>query len=270
MVTERSERARLPVPVAVRDHGPPGRRFNILLIADGYPERELELFAKRVEAFCRRLFEAAPFDLLHRLINVYRLDLVTPADAGALGATFGGAGVSHRGRMLTVDESAALRLAAEVLPGTDLVIVQCNRAGYGGSGGRVAVYSAHPRSVEVALHEIGHTAFGLGDEYSYPAGDRVADPDAETDWHSGEEPPFPNLTCQLDRGSLKWGHLVDAETPLPTTDPTVGVGAFEGGDYHARGVYRPSSDCRMRTIGSPFCPVCQQQIRALLLQRTYG
>ena len=34
----------------------------------------------------------------------------------------------------------------------------------------------------------------------------------------------------------------------------------EGGHYLARGVFRPWKDCMMRTMGSPFCPVCCEAV----------
>jgi hypothetical protein len=37
-------------------------------------------------------------------------------------------------------------------------------------GGSVAVSSTHPSASEIVTHEIGHTAFGLADEYDYYAG----------------------------------------------------------------------------------------------------
>lgn len=43
------------------------------------------------------------------------------------------------------------------------------------------------------------------------------------------------------------------------------VGVYEGGGYSAKGIYRPSFDCRMRTNEYPtFCPVCQRSIRRII------
>ena len=41
---------------------------------------------------------------------------------------------------------------------------------YGGSGGSVGTYSLAGGATEIAIHEMGHTAFGLADEYPYYAG----------------------------------------------------------------------------------------------------
>src|SRR4029079_16069163 len=56
-------------------------------------------------------------------------------------------------------------------------------------------------------------------------------------------------------GALKWGRFRAATTPIPRPDGTPGVGAFEGGQYHRSGIYRPTFNCVMRTFGL-FCPVC--------------
>ena len=45
----------------------------------------------------------------------------------------------------------------------------------------------------------------------------------------------------------------------------VTVGAFEGGGYRAKGVYRPVETCRMRDNHNPaFCPVCERAIRRVI------
>ena len=45
------------------------------------------------------------------------------------------------------------------------------------------------------------------------------------------------------------------------------VGAFEGGGYQAKGIYRPAVDCIMFTrdkVG--FCPVCRRAIERVIDQ----
>jgi hypothetical protein len=280
----------------VADHGPSQRRFDVVITGDGYRSDELPLFAERVEAFCERLFDAAPFDVLQPLVNVHRLD-VASTDSGAdeplscpdgsdgsgaaartfFDATFCGGG---NRRLLTVDTALVLATVVEHVPAYDMVFVQVNAMAYGGSGGSVAVFSAHPNAAEIALHEMGHTAFGLADEYPAKAG--CTNPDPGHDVHPGPEPDYPNVT--LDRSARKWAELVAAGTPLPTManpDPSrcderpspvaAGtVGAFEGADYHRSGVYRPEYDCRMRTLGVPFCAVCQREIRRQVLRYAAG
>lgn len=276
----------------VVDHGASSRRFDVVITGDGYRAEELAVFEDRVEEFCGRLFAAAPFDVLQPLINVHRLDVastdsgaddpLTCADgttgSGAAARTFFDATFCGGGnrRLLTVDTPSVLAVASSAVPAYDMVFVLVNTEVYGGSGGSVAVSSAHPDATEIALHEMGHTAFGLADEYPSKIG--CAHPDPGHDRHPGPEPDYPNVT--LDPRTAKWAGLVTPGTALPTManpDPTRcdqrpspvppgTVGAFEGADYHRSGVYRPEYDCRMRTLGVPFCAVCQREIRRQVLR----
>ena len=77
-----------------------------------------------------------------------------------------------------------------------------------------------------------------------------------------------------DRQTLKWNWAVGVATALPTmsnpdcasvdTRPSTGpagtVGLFEGAHYFHCDAYRPEYDCRMQTLGVPFCSVCRQAI----------
>ena len=159
-----------------------------------------------------------------------------------------------------------------------MAIVIVNSPIYGGSGGAVAVYSLNPAAVEIALHEMGHTAYGLADEYSTYAG--CGSGETGRDIHPPGEPLQPNVTLNgNDRSSLKWGQFVLPATPLPTTknadctqcDPQASpvpsgiVGTFEGADYYHCSAFRPEYDCRMRTLSVPFCRVCQDVILRKLI-----
>ena len=43
------------------------------------------------------------------------------------------------------------------------------------------------------------------------------------------------------------------------------VGAFEGGGYRAKGIYRPALDCIMFSRRpSTFCPVCERHLSRVL------
>ena len=53
-------------------------------------------------------------------------------------------------------------------------------------------------------------------------------------------------------------------TPVPTPEKPEHadkVGLFEGAGYSAKGLYRPSIDCKMFDKGhQPFCPVCTRSV----------
>jgi hypothetical protein len=177
--------------------------------------------------------------------------------------------------LLTVDETTVLDTVGAQVPEWNTVLVVVNSTVYGGSGGAVGP-SRSTRAAEIALHELGHTAFGLADEYEYFRG--CASGETDRNKHPAVEPAEVNVTINTDRATLKWGHLVAATTPIPTTsnadctqcDPQASpvsagtVGLFEGAHYYHCGAFRPEFNCRMRALGNPFCAVCQERIRAIL------
>jgi hypothetical protein len=217
--------------VTVLDNGPPDRRFDVVVLADGFAADRLGTFAADVRALVAELLATEPFGLLRALLNVHRVDVV-----GAPTSTLDG-------RLLTVDEDAAWRLARRHVPGADAVLVVADREEYGGSAGTVACLTRHPWAAALAVHELGHAAFDLADEYGHEGR------------HPGPEPHRINVTLDPDPARAPWADLA-------------GTGCIEGGDGYASGVYRAQPTCRMRNLGDPFCVVCTQEIRRILL--AYG
>ncbi len=164
------------------------------------------------------------------------------------------------------------------VPGWDQALVIVNSPVRGGAGGRIAV-AANGGSdwKEVCVHELGHSLFGLADEYGYWEGCGTGETGRDT--HSGLEPDEPNVTINSNRTTIKWAHLIEPATVVPTTvnadcsdcdpqgNPVPGgtVGAFEGAHYAHCGCYRPEFNCIMRQsdFGS-FCAVCEEQICTVL------
>jgi hypothetical protein len=117
---------------------------------------------------------------------------------------------------------------------------------------------------------MGHTAFGLADEYAYYAGGN----ETGHDHHPAGEPIEPNVTTNADRNTLKWRSVVTAETSIPTmsnpncaqvdsrasTVPPGTVGLFEGAHYYHCGAFRPEYTCKMQQLSVPFCRVCSDII----------
>lgn len=270
----------------ILNNGSPVYRFNIVILSEGYQAGQLPQFANDAQAFVDQLSRTAPYHLVMNSVNVYRVDVQStdsgaddPTTCGGTGtiartyfdATFCSGGIVRR--LLTVNSSTAQQVAKVQVPQYHLAIVIVNSPIYGGSGGAVAVYSLDPNAIEIALHEMGHTAFHFADEYSTYAG--CGSGETGHNVHPPGEPPQPNVTLNgSDRNSLKWGRFVLPATSLPTTAnadcskcdpqaspvPTGVVGAFEGADYYHCGAFRPEYDCRMRTLGVPFCRVCQDVI----------
>ena len=172
----------------ILNNGSPIYRYNIVLLSEGYQNSQLGQFANDAQAFVNRLSRTPPFHLLMNSINVFRVD-VSSTDSGAddpmactdatgtgatartyFDATFCSGGQTRR--LLTVNDATALQVAAAQVPRYRLVVIIVNSPLFGGSGGSVAVYSLAAGAVEIALHEIGHTAFALADEYEYYRRDR--------------------------------------------------------------------------------------------------
>ena len=69
----------------------------------------------------------------------------------------------------------------------------------------------------------------------------------------------------------KWQDMIPKDTPIPTptvtqkSDLHTQVGVYEGAGYTQKGIYRPTTECRMRTNEVPaFCPVCQRALERLV------
>ena len=263
-------------------NAPRNRAFTVALLADGFTAAQQASFNSAVDAMVQALIATPPYDHLKAAINVWRVNVSStdsgaddPAAAGGTGATartyfdasFGGNGIR---RLLVCNATTALTVAAAQVPEFSVAIVIVNSTVYGGSGGSVGTYSLAGGATEIAIHELGHTAYGLADEYAYYAGGN----ETGHDYHSATEPSQPNVTVNTHRSTLKWGWAVAPTTALPTmsnlscsgpdgrpsTVPAGTVGLFEGADYYHCGAYRPEYDCKMRELGVPFCRVCRQVI----------
>ena len=87
------------------------------------------------------------------------------------------------------------------------------------------------------------------------------------DYYKKEVEPWePNLTT-LVNFDKKWKNMLDKDTPVPTPDTEKyknKVGAFEGGGYMPKGMYRPYINCEMKSLYSGFCPVCQKALKDMI------
>jgi hypothetical protein len=269
------------------DAGPPGSRWNLVIVADGYRAPELGAFAEDARAVSNRLFATAPFNQadIREAINVYRLDVESTqsgADKPICGGSGGGRGTAvatyfdgrfcfdGKTQRLLYGDDRLVRSTVEMhLAQWHQILVLVNDSERGGGGGAVGWLSNGGTDwQDVAIHEMGHSAFGLADEYDYNDGDR---------WPGGE-PAEPNVTAEPDPTRVKWRALVTAGPAIPTrrnpncshTDPgpspvSAGtVGTFEGARYYRCGSYRPVWNCKMRQTLADFCPVCQAEIIRVL------
>jgi len=156
-----------------------------------------------------------------------------------------------------------LRTLASYAP-YDQIYILVNSQKYGGG----SIYNHYSVSVSdnqysefIFVHEFGHGFASLGDEYS------TSDVTYEGFYSTDVEPLVPNLTTLINFES-KWKDLVEEGTPIPTPNTEEyknKIGAFEGGGYVEKGVYRPSQDCTMKSISiDNFCPVCKRAIQKMI------
>jgi hypothetical protein len=210
----------------VANNGPASQRWNLVVLPDGYRSTELPQFGADVQQLADAILATPPFDRLRAAINVHRVD-VTSTDSGADDPlACGGTGLTARTyfdaafcnngirRLLEVNNATAIAVASAQVPQWHMIMVMVNSTVYGGSGGAVATFSKAYGAKEIALHEMGHTAFGLADEYESYAGCGV---DTGHDNHPGIEPSQPNVTVDSNRDTIKWRDQIRPATPMPTT-----------------------------------------------------
>lgn len=251
----------------LRASGDPANRIDIAILGDGYrteDQAQLTTDAQNVLAAydADNLYGAYRNYINWTLVHV--ISNQTGADDGsaggsrdtALGAFFNCGGTD---RLLCVDNTTTLAVATADVPNFDFILVVVNDSKYGGAGGSqiltTSIATAPAPAVQVPVHELGHSLINLADEYdsafTFPAC-------PSTDCLE----PNVTLTAFTGRSVLKWGHWVDAATPLPTPETAMYngvVGAFEGARYQTTGVYRPfNSGCLMQVLGAQFCPVCNE------------
>lgn len=234
------------------NNGPSSNRLDIVIMGDGHTNAEMNKWRSDAQKVVTGLMADPLFSANAKAFNIRRVDVVS-AESGiddppygiyrntALNATMACSGID---RLVCADSNLAYNAAAQVTgaDGRDVILVVGNTTRYGGGGGYIATMTMHSAATELALHELGHTLFGLADEYDYGS-------------CYGGEPAAPNVTRQTQRGYIKWGTQIAAATPLPTPSNRYAlgtVGLFEGGNYCASGVYRPTENSKMRTLGAPW------------------
>jgi hypothetical protein len=215
------------------DNGDASKRITLVLLGDGYTAAELPRFRRQAAAVWRALAAVEPFHTYQHFFDVRRVDVASAQSglrAGSpLGMHFGCEGMS---RLLCADDAAVNRLAG-ASDAPQYAIALANSTQYGGEGGdgTTTLSAGSPDASQIVQHELGHTIGGLGDEYDAAPRDSV----------------YPNLSGSdaeaMRSGQLKWWRWLGA------ADPTGGtVGAYRS----ANGLYRPTKDSIMRTLGGVY------------------
>jgi IgA Peptidase M64 len=280
--------------------------FDIVLLAEGFTFDEQNLWLEKADELALALFDHSPFSALdcELAINVWRVDVVSEQTGmgdptscldgtGYNPKTFFDASRCSGGvqRSIDFDELTAAQVATEKVPEWNVIFVVINSPLFAGSSSNSIRASAFTTAsspednwIDVALHEFGHSGFGLADEYEFWRGcdttGEYSDPPDQYHY-TGGEPSEPNVTTNSDLATIKWANWVtptatpvlnldcskciSQTSPLPLTD----VGAFEGAQYYHCGIFRPVFVCRMYNNAVGFCPVCSDWIRKNLIYTVF-
>ncbi len=247
--------------------------LDIVLLPDGFTATEREKFVAACKMWSDALFSYAPFTQNKHRINV-RAVWAPSQESGIskpgtgewkntlLGSRFF---TFNSERYQMTEEFQKVRDVAAAAP-YESIFILTNTDKYGGGG----IYNFYGlgsagktgRTGEVYVHEFGHSLMGLGDEY-IEIGNTVS-----ALYPEGVEPWEANLTRFVDFNG-KWEKMIAEDTPIPTpriegsTEKEWKIGAYEGGGYLEKGVFRGWPECMMKAL-TDFCPVCQDAITRYL------
>lgn len=249
--------------------GSPEKCIDVAIMAEGYSAKDEELFYKDAEIACESLFEHEPFKKLKDRFNIVAV-FSESKDSGvsiprnnewkttAVSSHFD---TFYSDRYLTTRSVKAIHNWLAGIP-YEHIIILANTDTYGGGGiyNSYTLTTAHHSMFRpVVVHEFGHSFGGLADEYAYDEAPSPLYPYSVEPWE-------PNITT-LVHFEDKWKDMVEPGTPVPTKPQTdekllyTKVGVYEGGGYTKKGIYRPTTECRMKINEAPvFCPVCQRSL----------
>jgi hypothetical protein len=257
--------------IDVVNSGPSDKCVDIVIIPEGYTAAEMDLFKEDCKKFAGYLFNSSPFKENKSKFNI-RGVLAPSLESGTdipknniwkktiVNTSFYTFDVERY--MMTSDNKSVRDLAANAPYDQIYIIVNSEKYGGGAIYNHYSVGSNHnPYAEYVFVHEFGHGFAGLADEY-YNSEVAYEDP-----YPLDVEPIEPNITT-LVHFEKKWKSMVEKDVPVPTPAEEKyfsKVGAFEGGGYIAKGVYRPKYDCTMKSkTADNFCPVCKKAIEDMI------
>lgn len=257
------------VPVQVT--GDPAKRFNLVILGDGYTEADMPKFRDNVDQEISTLFAFEPWKSYRSYINVYRVEIASGASGVSCDPSvtsprrttplsmrfWSGCKTDGIQRLLVMDDDAAGRYANMVAGTSDTnrqIVALANSATYGGAGGTYATASGgNALSSLIMPHEIGHSLGGLQDEYNYYQ--RGVPGGAYTDGEPASIHHTLLTEAQMRQQRAKWWRWLG--------DPSAAggvLGRYEGGMYDTTGVWRPSEHSMMKTLGYAYDQVERERM----------
>jgi hypothetical protein len=210
-----------PIPIHVS--GNSAEKVDLLIMGDGYTQKEMAKFVADAKRMSKYLFTVSPFKERAQDFNVWALAVATK-ESGVSRPSTGQYRESSLGTrydifgseryVLTLD-NRALRDIAQHAP-YEFIEILVNNETYGGGGifGQFSTAAAgNDWSNYLFVHEFAHHFAGLADEYytspvAYQTGVEIL-----------AEPWEPNVTALKDPNLLKWRQHVAVGTALPTAWP---------------------------------------------------
>ncbi len=200
--------------------GDPHDKVDFVFLAEGYTAADKDKFKADVDRFTAHLFNVEPYKSLQGRFNVSGVFRPSPEPAmdeprqgvfkhTVLDASFNAFDLD---RYMLIEEDHRMHEIAAQVP-YDAIIVIVNSKRYG--GGSIAFDYCdttvdNERSLQVFVHELGHSFAGLADEY-------YTSEVAYNDFYpKGVEPLEPNITALLDPADIKWKSLLSPGIAVPT------------------------------------------------------
>lgn len=257
------------VPIQVT--GDPAKRFNLVVLGDGYTPADMPKFRTDLAKHLTDLWTIEPFKSYRSYINVYAVEipsgesgvscdpaLSSPRRTTPLRMAFWSGCRSDGIQRLLVMDSAAAKTYADLVQGATQqnrqILALANSDTYGGAGGTYATASGgNAMSALIAPHELGHSLGGLDDEYDYyqrgvPGGT-----------YTGPEPDSIHHTLltehEMKAQKKKWWRWLGERSESGGT-----IGRYEGGLYSSKGVWRPSQHSMMKTLGYYYDQVARERM----------
>ncbi|MDE6550000.1 MAG: hypothetical protein K2M44_00640 [Clostridia bacterium] len=227
--------------------------YVICIYGDGFMVNQQDKFFEAAKNNAEYVMKQSPLDELEPLIKIYAVGVVSNTDTIQTGSVetdtyfhthFNVNGID---RLMGYSGGAKLiKLNKVFCPYNDQVIILSNTLKYGGSSsGSVAIVSLATESRDIFMHEFGHSAAKLGDEY----------------WQAGYEYECANKTKQSDPEKVSWKRFIGLN----------GIGVYPFPDQPSGGdrYYKPSLSCKMYSLdSSEFCEVCKEELRKWLCKKS--
>lgn len=240
-------------------------RIDLVIVGDGYTASEMGQYQLDATAIADDFFRYEPFIRYEPYFRVTTVEVISNQSGvdndpspginrdTAMDMAYW---CNNIERLLCVNVSAARGFAFAGAPDVDQILAIANSSKYGGAGyssndlGTAAGQNA--AAVEIAIHEMGHSLGDLADEYTYGG---------PTNYNGGES-NAANLSIlnasQMASQKRKWHEWLGSSI----TGFDNPVNTYEGGGYSVNGIYRPSNNSMMRSLGRRFnLPSAEKLIR---------